>query len=90
MACLGVLIQALFVQCVFVFTRARVRERVCKRALSLLYVAFTIRTFQGNKKTPTEVGVFDVVVAINALRIEVPYVLCGDRISYVLLHGGHV
>ena len=46
--------------------------------------------FFKTKKTPTEVGVFVFLKTINALRIEVPYVLCGDRISYVLLHGGHV
>ena len=44
-----------------------------------------------NKKTPTEAGVSCFCSkTINALRIEVPYELCGDRISYVLLLWGHV
>ena len=55
------------------------------------YICHLSKPNFGNKKTPTEAGVSCFCSkTINALRIEVPYELCGDRISYVLLLWGHV
>ena len=54
------------------------------------FLFFIIYKARHKKKLQPKLEFFDCLAAINALRIEVPYVLCGDRISYVLLHGGHV
>ena len=74
------------------YTRARMYGMCVHRRVSILYIGFLgFATKFCNKKTPTEAGVFFVFCkTINALRIEVPYVLCEDHISYVLLHEDHV
>ena len=54
------------------------------------FLFFNIYKARHKKKLQPKLEFFDCLAAINALRIEVLYVLCGDRISYVLLHGGHV
>lgn len=83
-----------------IFLLFRVRSRVSTRArllylysfssYSSIYIKHDTNKAKHKKKLQPKLEFFDCLAAINALRIEVPYVLCGDRISYVLLHGGHV
>ena len=76
-------------------TQARVhalRITLASRPQQYINISATCRNLIfATKKTPTEAGVSCFCSkTINALRIEVPYELCGDRISYVLLLWGHV